>query len=77
MRVVIIVLLGVVWLLAACGAKNGPRPPKPEPAPQTSHLAPLTTIERMSTRGRLDSILGQPYNAHARRGESQHIYWLL
>ncbi len=77
MRAVLIVLLVVVWLLAACGVKNGPRPPKPEPPPQTSSLDPCIAIERIASRGRLDSILGRPYNAHKRRGEFLYMYWLV
>ncbi len=77
MRAVIIVLLVVVWFLSACGVKNGPRPPKPEPPPQTSYLDPCTAIECIASRGRLDSILGRPYNAHKRRGEFLYMYWLV
>ncbi len=68
-----VVLLLVVWLLTACGVKNGPRPPKPQPA-QTSHLNPFTAIQCIPSRGNLDSILGRPYNAHIRRGEFPHMY---
>ena len=45
MRAVLIVLLGAMWLLTACGVKNGPRPPKPQPPPQTSQLNPFTAID--------------------------------
>ena len=75
MRAVLIVLLGAMWLLTACGVKNGPRPPKPQPPPQTSQLNPFTAIDCLASRGRLDSILGRPYNAHERRGEFLYIYW--
>ena len=57
MRAVFIVLLVAMGLLSACGVKNGPRPPKPQPT-QTSHLDPFTAIECVASRGRLDSILG-------------------
>jgi hypothetical protein len=76
MRALFIVLSVVVWLLSACGVKNGPRPPKPEPS-QTSHHDPFTAIECMAARGRLDSRLGRPYNARERRGEFLYLYWLV
>jgi len=76
MRAVVIVLLVAVWLLTACGVKNGPRPPKPQPA-QTSHLNSFTAIQCIPSRGNLDSILGRPYNAHERSGEFLYLYWLV
>ena len=77
MRAVLIVLLGAMWLLTACGVKNGPRPSKAQPPPQTSHLNPCTTVECLASRGRLDSILGRPYNVHERSGEFLYLYWLV
>jgi|GEM_PF-1755916 len=77
MRAVLIVLLGAMWLLTACGVKNGPRPPKAQPPPHTSHLNPCTTVECLASRGRLDSILGRPYNADERRGEFLYMDWLV
>ena len=61
MRAVSIVLLVVVWFLSACGVKNGPRPPKPEPPPQTSYLDPCTAIGCIASR----------------RGEFLYMYWLV
>jgi len=45
MRAVLIVLLGAMWLLTACGVKNGPRPPKPQPPPPTPQLHPFPPID--------------------------------
>jgi hypothetical protein len=77
MRAVFIILLMVVVLLSACGAKNGPRPPKPQPPPQTSHLNPGIPVECLASRGRLDSILDRPYNAPERGGEFLYLYSLV
>jgi hypothetical protein len=77
MRAAFVVLLIVVWLLSACGVKNGPRPPKPQPPAQTSHLNPGIAGECLASRGRLDSMLGRPHNADERGTEFPYMHWLV
>jgi outer membrane biogenesis lipoprotein LolB len=38
MRSTLVFLVCAVWLLAACGVKASPRPPKPQPPAQNSHF---------------------------------------